>query len=109
MIVKVEWILENLRELLLVKNVANSVKFGLALYIMTYIGARFNFLTLCLISTIGVFVFPKVYELKKDEIDKVWALVKDKLKELNTLAMNKLHSLPIPGLQGANSNKEKAQ
>ncbi|KAL3307965.1 Reticulon-like protein, partial [Cichlidogyrus casuarinus] len=105
-IANVEFLLESLRELILVNNVTNSIKFGLALYLLTYLGARFNLLTLCLICTVCVFVFPKVYELKKKEIDQLAQVAKEKLSEVQQLVMDKLKTLPIPGLTTGAKDKK---
>ncbi|CAH8477916.1 unnamed protein product [Schistosoma bovis] len=50
------------REIFLLTDPAASVKFAVLLYLLTYIGAQFNFLTLCILFTFGVFCVPKFYE-----------------------------------------------
>jgi hypothetical protein len=62
-------IAENLRRLFLVENVVDSVKFGLILWLLTYVGAWFNGLTLLIMGTIIHFTVPKFYTTYKDQID----------------------------------------
>uniref|UniRef100_A0A5K3FZE1 Reticulon-like protein n=1 Tax=Mesocestoides corti TaxID=53468 RepID=A0A5K3FZE1_MESCO len=52
-------------DLFLIRNIGHSVRFALLLYGLTYIGARFNFLTLCIWGTIAAFVAPKLVDTYK--------------------------------------------
>jgi len=87
----------HLIDLLTVKDYMQSLKFGAILYIMTYIGAWFNFLTLCILATIVVFAFPPIYELNKAHMDEFYALAKQHtcsyVKQLTDIVKN----LPIFG------------
>ncbi|CAH8442665.1 unnamed protein product [Schistosoma mattheei] len=67
------------REIFLLTDPAASVKFAVLLYLLTYIGAQFNFLTLCILFTFGVFCVPKFYERYQPEIDKMIELAKSKV------------------------------
>lgn len=49
-----------LRRLFLVENMLDSIKFGLSLWVLTYIGSWFNAMTLVLMSWVGLFTVPKV-------------------------------------------------
>merc|ERR1712166_408917 len=49
-----------LRRLFLVENMLDSIKFGLSLWVLTYIGSWFNAMTLVLISWAGLFTIPKM-------------------------------------------------
>jgi multisubunit Na+/H+ antiporter MnhG subunit len=84
---------EHLRRLFLVENVVDSVKFGLILWLLTYVGGWFNGLTLVLLATIGLFTLPKVYDTYKVQIDhfvhlawtkisEIWKKVEDKVPML---------------------------
>jgi len=84
---------EYLRRLFLVENVVDSVKFGMILWILTYVGGWFNGLTLVLLATIGLFTLPKVYDTYKVQIDRtvqlactkvhgVWKKVEEKVPML---------------------------
>lgn len=88
--------LNSLRRLFLIENVVDSVKFGLCLWVLTYIGAWFNAMTLLLIGVICLFSFPKVYELNKEQIDKNLEIVKSKINDVLKMIQEKV---PIPGLK----------
>ena len=53
--------LAELRRLLLVENMVDTVKFGLSLWFLTYIGAWFNAMTLIILAWLAAFSLPKVY------------------------------------------------
>lgn len=60
----------------IIRDYVQSIKFGAVLYFFTYIGAWFNFLTLCIIVAIGAFTLPMVYEMNKDNLDKLYETLK---------------------------------
>merc|ERR1712218_635092 len=72
-----------LRRLFLVENMLDSVKFGLSLWVLTYIGSWFNAMTLILLSWVGLFSIPKVYLNNKTQIDPVLDKVKAQLNEIS--------------------------
>lgn len=72
-----------LRRLFLVENMLDSIKFGLSLWVLTYIGSWFNAMTLVLISWAGLFTIPKVYILNKAQIDPVLDKVKAQFDEIS--------------------------
>ena len=55
--------LVELRRLFLVENMLDSIKFGLSLWVLTYIGSWFNAMTLVLMSWVGLFTIPKVNQI----------------------------------------------
>merc|ERR1711974_559713 len=65
-----------LRRLFLLENMLDSIKFGLSLWVLTYIGSWFNAMTLVLMSWVGLFTIPKVYIMNKAQIDPVLDKVK---------------------------------
>lgn len=93
-----------LRRLFLVEDLVDSLKFGLLLYLMTYIGAIFNGMTVVIlgmhllinlyfytfyslikysfIAYVAMFTLPKVYETNKQNIDQYLDLVKSKIAEI---------------------------
>lgn len=84
---------EHLRRLFLVENVVDSIKFGLILWLLTYIGGWFNGMTLLLIASVGLFTLPKVYDTYRVQIDhfahlgcgkicEVWKKVEEKIPML---------------------------
>jgi len=73
-----------LRDLFLVKDMFESIKFGFGLYLLTYVGACFNTMTLVIMGYVALFTLPKVYEQNKTKIDEVLAQVKEKVGEIST-------------------------
>lgn len=93
-----------LRRLFLVEDLVDSIKFGVLLYCLTYVGALFNGMTLiilckfCVFSEIwsnitnkassfitafiALFSLPKVYETNKTVIDAQFDVVRSKITEI---------------------------
>ncbi|CAG9798661.1 unnamed protein product [Chironomus riparius] len=71
-----------LRRLFLVEDLVDSLKFGLLLWLMTYIGAIFNGMTVVILAYVAMFTLPKVYETNKQNIDQYLDLVRSKLAEI---------------------------
>ncbi|CRK87795.1 CLUMA_CG001559, isoform B [Clunio marinus] len=71
-----------LRRLFLVEDLIDSLKFALLLWLLTYIGAVFNGMTVIILSYIAMFTLPKVYEANKQNIDQYLDLVKSKIMEI---------------------------
>jgi hypothetical protein len=61
----------------------DSIKFGLSLWVLTYIGSWFNAMTLILLSWVGLFSIPKIYLNNKAQIDPVLDKVKAQLNEIS--------------------------
>lgn len=71
-----------LRRLFLVEDLVDSLKFGLLLYLLTYIGAIFNGMTVVILAYVAMFTLPKVYETNKQNIDQYLDLVRSKIVEI---------------------------
>ncbi|XP_034473740.1 reticulon-1 isoform X2 [Drosophila innubila] len=71
-----------LRRLFLVEDIIDSIKFGVILWVFTYIGAWFNGMTLVILAFVSLFTLPKVYENNKASIDTYLDLVRTKLTEI---------------------------
>ncbi|XP_048505948.1 reticulon-1 isoform X2 [Athalia rosae] len=71
-----------LRRLFLVEDLVDSIKFGVLLWCLTYLGAWFNGMTLIIIGVVALFSLPKVYETNKTQIDQNVDLVRGKINEL---------------------------
>ncbi len=96
--------LVELRRLFLVEDLVDSAKFGLVLWILTYIGACFNGLTLVILGNLqilfatfpvklsfcsisssaiaAIFTVPKVYEMHQEKIDQNINFVRGKVNEI---------------------------
>ncbi|XP_033323803.2 reticulon isoform X1 [Megalopta genalis] len=71
-----------LRRLFLVEDFVDSLKFGVILWCLTYVGSWFNGLTLLILEVVSLFTLPKVYETNKAQIDQNLALVYGNINEL---------------------------
>ncbi|XP_058815398.1 reticulon-1-A-like [Topomyia yanbarensis] len=75
-------LLSELRRLFLVEDVIDSIKFGVVLYCLAYIGAIFNGMTCVIIVFVALFTLPKIYENNKQSIDAYLELVRSKILEI---------------------------
>merc|ERR1712098_829047 len=80
---KLNRILAKLKSVLLVENVLESIKFAVAMYLLTYIGALMNGLTIITLAWIGVFSLPSVYRDNQKQIDEAINPLKSKLDDPN--------------------------
>merc|ERR1712176_721547 len=80
---KLNCTLLELRRLFMVENMLDSIKFGLSLWVLTYIGSWFNAMTLLIMGWVGLFSVPKIYVNNKAQIDPVLDQVKAKLNEVS--------------------------
>jgi len=80
---KVNCAIKELRRLFLVENWLDSIKFGLSLWVLTYIGSWFNAMTLLIMGWVGLFSVPKIYVNNKAQIDPILDQVKAKLNEVS--------------------------
>jgi len=71
-----------LRRLFLVEDMVDTIKFGLSLWLLTYIGSWFNMLTLLILAWITLFVSPKLYQQNKSQVDEILAQVMTQLEEI---------------------------
>lgn len=71
-----------LRRRFLVEDLIDSLKFGLILYVLTYLGSWFNGLTLIILGFVALFTLPKVYENNQAQIDANLDLVRGKINEV---------------------------
>ena len=69
----------------------DTLKFGLSLYVMTYVGACFNLLTLSIFSWIAVFTVPRLYVSHQDLLDE---LAEKAAGKVNQVKVKVLESLP---------------
>lgn len=79
-----------LKRLFLVENMCDSIKFGLLLWGLTYVGSWFSGLCLLTLLILGIFSVPKVYEVYQEPIDEKLALVKEQLKKISDIVGEKV-------------------
>jgi len=60
---------DHLKEAFLVTDIALSLKYAVAFYLLATVGNWFSGLTLAYLVTLGLFVWPRLYEEKHTEID----------------------------------------
>jgi len=83
------------RELLLCKKMGRSVKAVFASYFLSALFGWFNLITLIWVGTIIAFASPRVYEMKKKEIDEGLKLGNEMSKHYYGMAMEKASQLPV--------------
>ncbi|XP_033955937.1 reticulon-3-like isoform X4 [Pseudochaenichthys georgianus] len=71
-----------LRHLFLVEDLIDSIKFAVLMWILTYVGSLFNGLTILILSLVGLFSCPIVYEKHQTQIDHYLALVSNQVKDV---------------------------
>merc|ERR1712119_222831 len=79
---KLNSILAKLKSVLLVENVIESLKFAVAMYLLTYIGAIMSGLTIVTLVWVGYFSIPRVYRDNQKQIDEAILPLKSKLEDL---------------------------
>ncbi|XP_050347093.1 reticulon-3-B isoform X4 [Nymphalis io] len=75
--------LAELRRLFLVEDLVDSLKFGVLLWCLTYVGACFNGITLIILGWIALFTLPKAYEMNKPQVDANLELARAKINEIS--------------------------
>jgi len=72
-----------MRSLILGEDLYASVKFGLVLYLLTFVGSMFNALTLMAFGWVLSFLLPKIYEDNQDSLDELFAKMVDQYNVLD--------------------------
>nr|XP_055068957.1 reticulon-4a isoform X1 [Misgurnus anguillicaudatus] len=81
-LVHVNACIKELRRLFLVEDLVDSLKFAVLMWILTYVGALFNGLTLIILGFIGAFSWPVIYEKHQAQIDHYYGLVNKQIKDI---------------------------
>ncbi|MCQ7632721.1 reticulon family protein, partial [Salmonella enterica] len=68
--------LKELRRLFLVQDLVDTLKFAVLMWLLTYVGALFNGLTLLLMAVVSMFTLPVVYVKHQAQIDQYLGLVR---------------------------------
>jgi len=93
-----------LRRLFLVEDLVDSLKFALILWLLTYVGAIFNGMSVVILAYVAMFTLPKVYETNKQNIDQYLDLVRSKIVEITDKVKA---AIPIGGGKKEESDKDK--
>lgn len=75
-------LIHELRRLFLVDDLIDSIKFGVLLWGLTYLGSWFNGMTLVILFFVAMFTLPVVYENNQQSIDTYLDLVRSKILEI---------------------------
>ncbi|XP_057715245.1 reticulon-1a isoform X1 [Corythoichthys intestinalis] len=68
--------MKELRRLFLVQDLIDSLKFAVLMWLLTYVGALFNGLTLLILAVVSMFTMPVVYEKHQAQIDQYVGLIR---------------------------------
>ncbi|XP_060781121.1 reticulon-1a isoform X2 [Neoarius graeffei] len=82
--------LKELRRLFLVQDLVDSLKFAVLMWLLTYVGALFNGLTLLILAVVCVFTVPLVYEKYQKQIDQYLGLVRTQVNSMMTKLREKV-------------------
>merc|ERR1712126_151302 len=75
-------VITELRRLFLVEDMVDTIKFGLSLWLLTYIGSWFNMLTLLILAWILLFSTPKLYQQNQAQVDEVIGQVMTQVEDV---------------------------
>ncbi|XP_075693325.1 reticulon-3 isoform X2 [Rhinoderma darwinii] len=89
-LVHVNHALKYIVRLFLVEDLVDSLKFALLMWLMTYVGAVFNGITLLILGVLIAFTAPVVYEKYKVQIDHYVSLVHSHVKSITEKIQAKL-------------------
>ncbi|XP_060117918.1 reticulon-1 [Heteronotia binoei] len=67
---------KELRRLFLVQDLVDSLKFAVLMWLLTYVGALFNGLTLLILAVVSMFTLPVVYDKYQAQIDQYLGLAR---------------------------------
>ncbi|XP_014066225.1 reticulon-1a isoform X3 [Salmo salar] len=74
--------MKELRRLFLVQDLIDSLKFAVLMWLLTYVGALFNGLTLLILAVVSMFSMPIVYEKNQAQIDQYVGLIRTQVNSV---------------------------
>ncbi|XP_018530278.1 reticulon-3-B [Lates calcarifer] len=89
-LIHLNWFSNQTRRLLLVEDLVDSLKLAAVMWVLTYVGAVFNGVTLLILADIIFFTSPLIYQKKKTQIDKTIELIQSKVEETLQKLQNRL-------------------
>jgi hypothetical protein len=84
------------KALFLLTNPVDTLKFGLTLYLLTFLGAWFNALTLVTLAWVAAFTLPKLYLNNQSAVDEVVAKVAGQVEEVRAKVVEALPAAMKP-------------
>ncbi|KAM6956427.1 reticulon-4b [Aplochiton taeniatus] len=91
---KINQTIAALRRVFLVEDLVDSLKFAVLMWVLTYVGALFNGLTILILGLVGAFSCPIVYEKHQVQIDHYVGMVNSQIKDIVGKVQAK-----VPGLK----------
>jgi len=79
--------LSTLKAIFLVQDIIQSAKFALGMYLLSYVGAMLNGLTVLTMTWVGIFSLPRLYRDNQNQIDDAILPLKAKMDELQAKLM----------------------
>lgn len=101
--------LKYFKQVLLVEDKLATFRFGAFLYVLTYIGAWFNGLTLITISYLTLFSVPVFYEKNKAKIDEYLNLATSRVSSTMSMVKSKTSTLAFGGSASASESAKKQE
>ncbi|XP_076145588.1 reticulon-3 isoform X3 [Alosa pseudoharengus] len=89
--------LKQMSRLFLVEDLVDSLKLAVAMWLLTYVGAVFNGITILILADILIFTLPLVYEKNKTQIDKYVDIART---QINTTMAKLQEKLPASMKRG---------
>merc|ERR1711944_386400 len=77
-------LLKKLKTVFLVEDFVESLKFAVAMYLLTYIGRMINGLTILIVVWVSIFSAPRIYRDNQAKIDEAVGPIKVKVEELTS-------------------------
>ncbi|KAL0969050.1 hypothetical protein UPYG_G00222030 [Umbra pygmaea] len=74
--------MKELRRLFLVQDLIDSLKFAVLMWLLTYVGALFNGLSLLILAVVSMFTMPIVYEKHQAQIDQYVGLIRTQVNSV---------------------------
>merc|ERR1711981_5677 len=91
------------KSLILFENYIDTLKFAILLYIITFIGAVFNTLSLVILAWLGAFLFPTIYDQNQVKFDDMAAQLVEKYNgidaKINSLLPASKKEAPVPVME----------
>lgn len=98
-----------LRHFFLVEDLVDSLKLALLFYILTFVGAVFNGLTLLILGVIALFTIPLLYRQHQAQIDQYVGLVNNQLSHIKAKIRAKIPGTGVLASAAATVSGSKAK
>uniref|UniRef100_A0A3P8SA67 Reticulon n=1 Tax=Amphiprion percula TaxID=161767 RepID=A0A3P8SA67_AMPPE len=107
-----------IKRLLFIDSLIDSIKFVVLLYLLTYIGVQINGLTLVITAVIAVFSFPLLYKKQQVRIRRLVRAIRAFVKKIRNMCLSLYESVrpsgapepaPKPAIAAASKQKAKSK